>query len=508
MLKIIQGIPSHSASKTDLYSGIYREHGMEYPVILKLFVDQYQFNHQMYSIGKEYMHELSIYQYLTRELVLNPILQIRNIIPLVTYVEYNYVDLLRKLEQDLSLNRNVIEYNLLKNTFYMLGISSQRHRQKINQERTVIPPLSNIDNYVISNGTLNLLHTHYVGIVTPKMQMCSFADYIAKGHIQSNSDFMEYLFIILMTLYAMANKGINQNDLHWGNIIMDQRYKRQYQLKPYFIVYEKKLIFIHKPYTPYIYDFDRATIQHKYLKMLQGYQKGGNCPTFHAKRDLLKTICCAYHAANTFSRSLALSILDHLVLSPSLRTKIIQTNTSCWLTTLSGTDSILCDSRELVHSIPSWTYCLHWVLSQGGFSVWDTSIFFRSSGLTDEERNSIQSILKIISPKLVKYQISPSQYILHNLQFMKQSLYERNHLLLTWEFLLDQYHQEKLKTKQRSIRQTSYEPMDVQVQSKPTPMLQFRPKPKSKPTSYEPMDIQVQSKPTSNESMDILEFSI
>jgi len=488
MLKIDQGIASHSASKTDIWIGTYSEkEGKESKVIVKLFVDRYQLNHRPYSSGQEYMHELSVYQYLTQELVLNPIYQIRNIIPLVTTVQYSYHELLDQLKTDLSLDTKTIQYNLLQNTLYMLGISAQKKRQKINQRRA-LPTFSPQDNDIpLSDGkTLNLLQTHYVGMVTPKMQMCSLSNFISKGFIQSDSDFMEYLFILFMTLFAMSKKGINQNDLHWGNVIMDRVFRKKYQVRSYFIVYENNLIFINKRYTPYIYDFDRASVRHKYISFLQHYKKGGNCPTFHSKRDLLKTICCAYHAANSYSRSLASSLLENLVLSPTLRHQIRQTNPSCWLTSVSGTDSLLCDPVQLQQSIPSWSQCLQWVLSHCRFPVFDLRLFLRSatSGtFSIQERHSIQSILTMVYSQLLRFQITSSQYIRHNFQYMNEnSLSERDSLLLIWKRFLDdkqKRQRERHFPLYKPIQPSSAEPMQIQIQPSP-----------KKPSSAEPMQIQ------------------
>jgi len=443
MLKIRQGLGKSSASKTDIYIA-EKDHRL---YIIKLFVKEIKKGKgHTIQMGEDYLHELMIYQRLTQELISNSLLQIRNIVPLTESLQYTFHELLEKLNKDLkspTLSSHKILRNLVDNTLFM--IHESRTRVKINQQSTFDQPLDMNLLHNFGPTHLDILSTKYMGIVTPKMDQCSFSTFFQEK-IKTIPEFMDYLFLILITQLAMSEIGINQNDLHWGNILVDHQYLAPHQTRHYLLVYKGFLIWIDKPSTPYIYDFDRASIQGKYIQHLRYLKHGGNCPTFHKNRDLLKTLCCSYHACMYKSKTIpifgmiAQTIMKDLILSSKIRKNIALSNASCWMATVGQKDSILCQNKDLDRGMKSWDECIQWVFSQTQYKkipLTDLeipptrlSVFSYSHSLCQQ----FFSIMKNIDQEIQRSKMNISTFLLHNFQFMGSM----HHLLK------DPYHQKTI----------------------------------------------------------------
>jgi len=431
MLKIRQGLDKNSASRTDIL--IAEKHHQL--LIIKLFVSDMGSK----PMGEEYRHELLIYQRLTKELISNPFLHIRNIVPLNESIQYTFEEFYRKLCQDLqsnTLSSHQLLRNLVENTLFMLG--QTKTRVKINQEKTIDHPLSMdaLKDYGLNH--LNLLSTQFTGMVTPKMESLSFSSFFYH-HITTVPELMDYLFLILITQFAMSEIGINQNDLHWGNILVDHHYVAPHQTRHYLLMYEDSLLWIDKPYTPYLYDFDRASIRGQKIPHLQLVKHGGNCPTFHPKRDLLKTLCCLYHACVHKSKTqpafstIARFIMRQLITSPSIKKNIRSTNASCWMETARGKNSMLCNNKELEKGVKSWKECLEWVYSQTQYLKIKCVDFYAPS-LSVHPCRLLLSLFQKMDLEIQRSNTNLSTFLRHNVQFTSLShfLHDPHHHKNKW----------------------------------------------------------------------------
>ena len=385
-IRILKGLKSNSASRTDILVAENVHNPSRY--IFKLFADGYVMDGKLQSVGDMYRHEIGIYKYLTETLIENPQLQVRNIVPLVGVIHFTFLDYYKKLCHDLGGSKEAILYKLTLNTLFLLRVLPKRTVLQRSmtlgsrQQKVSLSELRHLDMHSIhqSDGSyrpssLDLTKTRFTAMVTPQFDGCTWTDIIASQKLEGITDFMDYLFLICITLQAMSDIGINQNDLHWGNILMDSRPPPLPRARGYLLYYDGFLLFVEKKYVPYVYDFDRAVRRSEKVPILQRYRRGGNCPIFHRHRDLLKLICCTYHALRVpmKSKTVAEAMLRYLVPSSLLRRVIRNTEPHCWMTTPDDLDSYLCNEKELESGILPWSAYIHWILSQTSYSKIDTT---------------------------------------------------------------------------------------------------------------------------------------
>ena len=371
---ITGGFASNSASPTDI---IYGKYGNT-DVICKVFLEEYLYYKNLKINEKAILlnHEADVYKYL-REKVINPYM-IRNILYMIDSKTMDFneylsfiLDSKRYQSSELfKLSKNQIIRNVISNTKYMIDSSGKRNKISYNSSSSSIRD----DEYYIRN--IDIRDSTIKMIITPKIEGMSLGDYISNNSkIITENEFMRYMFVIFVTLESMAIRGINQNDLHWGNILMSHNYygSTKYQLRNYFLLYGDNILYIDNNFTPIVYDFDRASIRGKYIKNLDWAENWGNCPNFHPKRDILKMLCCMYWEIklNKLDKNRSFQIIldelmNKILKSNKLRDAIKNEDTykdqkasSCWLR---GKPSFLCLEKHLDDNIADIEEILNWCL--------------------------------------------------------------------------------------------------------------------------------------------------
>jgi hypothetical protein len=106
----------------------------------------------------------------------------------------------------------------------------------------------------------------------------------------SLSDLLSVMFIIIYTLLCFANLGLRHNDLHFGNIFIEET------KEPVFLFFHLQrdlIVRVKTRYIPKIYDFDTSAILYPSVPrnlMLDAYYcvDFGNCNIANSKYDLFK----------------------------------------------------------------------------------------------------------------------------------------------------------------------------------------------------------------------------
>ena len=429
-LTIIGGFDSNSASPTDIIYGKLTLDSKNYDIICKVFLENYRYKNKIIKNKNSLLlnHEVDIYKYL-RDKVIQPYM-IRNILYMIDSRMTSFDDYMSFIKKSSSnrsselskLSKNQLMRNVITNTKYMID-SSSKTRNKINYKSNSLN--INDSEYMIQG--IDIRNSNLKMIITPKIVGNSLAQYIQQNPNMTPNEFMRYMSIIFITLHSMAIKGINQNDLHWGNILMAEKYygmfkESKYQLKDYFLIYENTLFLIDNKYTPVVYDFDRASVKGKRINELNWGEEWGNCPKFHPKRDILKMLCCMYweiilnkfDKKNESFKTILRELMDTILKSDNLRNAIKkegiyedQLASSCWLR---GSPSFLCLDKYLDEDIVDTDKIINWCLK------WSN---YEHVNLTNTSFNN-NDILKLA--KKFKKQIGENndpRFLYSNTQFVK-----------------------------------------------------------------------------------------
>jgi|694.fasta_scaffold103421_4 hypothetical protein len=299
-----------SASATTFFTIRDRKTKKEY--FVKLFVESVKGKPPYsYALLK---HELDVYHKLYRDL--KPY-NIRNILfPHRTVQDLSYKELVEFVSEKMTENQ---AKKYVKNcTKEMLG----KHMKV---------PAQNIPSIT------------YMGSISDKVvydKFRNFTEFLSDTKkYWTRRKLSRYMAILVLTLYQMSNIGVNQNDLHFGNIMVSQRRygSTPFHCQRYLIVTPKDTFIVDNEYTLLVFDFDRAAIRNEYISELSRAEHGGNCPSFHEKRDLLRVICVLfqhiYHLIATHSEVFDFQqlMLDSLVRDPYIRDRIKNAFDTCWL---------------------------------------------------------------------------------------------------------------------------------------------------------------------------------
>lgn len=380
--QLIEGFKSGSASRTDIWDVKDLETGARY--IFKSFVSEFQtFDRRSSRIVAQIplsadllIHELNVYRSLRTSLIEPPEVNARNILCVVGDGQFDAKELfefVQKYRPDLS--RANIQYNIYENLLFLLRLSKARSREPLTlkrqvpvlQQRDLEVPFGNVDVVRLD------LPIQYRCFFTPKIDQLSLADAIESGKVNSLDSCMRYMYLLFLTLLLTSSVGVNQNDLHWGNILMSQNYfgPSAYHKRIYFLVFNDRLVLVDNPYVPFLYDFDRAAIQNKVVPGLEEnkymYSRGGNCPKFNPKRDFVKMLCCLWHYLRILSRSESKArtyqdeIMTLLIRDETVRDAIRNSHDACWMTTADDSDSVLCIDSHINNGISSRSGIIQWV---------------------------------------------------------------------------------------------------------------------------------------------------
>jgi hypothetical protein len=285
--ELVKGRESSSASATDTYVVQSRETGDRY--FIKLFV-----KHTDRS-GKNKIP--STYYFLKNEIrvcrhlkcTLFDDYNVRNILLPAGEGKATYQELFEmvRLSSFNKLSDSQIKTNITKNSDYMLD-PHKRYREPVdvskNPER-VKEKIRQIEKF------------NYKFMMTPLVKGLyeNFGDFI-KNSTWTSQSISKYMAILCYTLLQMTEVGVNQNDLHFGNILVNRKMfgPTLYYMRNHLIVTPTDTYIVDNEFTLFVFDFDRATVKGQYNTHLEDYAFAGNCPHYHEKRDMLKVICSLY----------------------------------------------------------------------------------------------------------------------------------------------------------------------------------------------------------------------
>lgn len=419
--EMVQGFKSNSASNTDIWEA--NDKRTQKPVIFKAYIIAYYVEQngkvtleRRKETDADYallLHETKVYRSLRDHLIVP--YNVRNILCIAGEGRFTSAQLVNFIRTSTrvkpKLDDAAINHNVLSNGRFLLDISRERSRASITSDRWLnTPPLTAADLKVPMKKNPGAFvrfdkPIEYGCMVTPKINQLPFGQFVSAGGFTPKV-FMNYFAVLLLTLFLMSTWGVNQNDLHWYNILMDDkffgpdpRHKRKY-----FIVYGEDVYLVDNPYILYLYDFDRAAVAKHVNQTLSSrthYSQGGSCPKFHPKRDFVKTLCCAYKALEDLTSSqdpqlvniaaadkaefgrIQDEIFRTLVLTDELRVAITEANTYCWMTT--GDTSVMCSDSTIEKGLTTRERIVEWALgrtSYARFTLTELAQLSRSPTLT------------------------------------------------------------------------------------------------------------------------------
>lgn len=401
----VTGFEADSASPTDIWKIRKKSDGTLY--ILKLFVTS--------NYTRLLLHEQRVYEYLTDVVVRES--NARNFLPLECYGQTDYEHLFNMLKRSKQLSAISFQNNFRYNTMCLiLQSEKKKERLKINDQYQF--PSETPHTMKWKGNTIDFItDISYGFICTPYIENIKFATFV-NDEVPDISELINYLFIIFVNIHLMEVAGVNQNDLHWGNIMMAKKYYgfTEYHQKDYLIVTNSSIILVDNEYTPIMFDWDRSAIHGEYMTELDGYKYAGNCPEFAAKRDSLKTICSIYHyaerrikyaktpAEKQMFRTFRDEMMDELILSNSLRVAVAdKSNRSCYFETNTGV-STLCKEADL-NKVADMSTIVYFFLQRSSYKVIDFSV-------TELSEDFIRPFIPH------KNKDSKDDYILANIQYI------------------------------------------------------------------------------------------
>lgn len=420
--EFVKGRGSMSASQTDTFIVEHKLTKKRY--FVKLFVKSFnKENPEEYALLKQ---ERQVYRFLKQKLF--PY-NIRNILyPFqaqgpMTKLTYKELFQLVKQSSYNKLTSKQIRENIIVNTMYMMGIDDDEDRKPLDAKRVHSP---HMDPYVEQY----IERTVYKFIMTPLVGEIEYDDY--SDFLEKNKKFWtpktlsRYMAVLLLTIYQMAKVGINQNDLHFGNILIsDQVFgPTPYYSRTYLIVTRKLTYIVDNKYTLFIYDFDRSAVRGRYNPILESTEHAGNCPEFHPKRDILKIICSFYQHIFYLTRThldvypYQDQLLDTVIPNPTLRDRIKQAKKHCYLSPQgSEHTSLYCMSEVLNDGVLDVEKILKFFFKQADFKTVETC------KLVQNHPEALQKVSKAMikdflwTPGYTKMDMDMKRYVEANVQF-------------------------------------------------------------------------------------------
>ncbi len=365
---VIGGFKSISASPTDIWELEDTKTGEI--CIAKIFIlsfvtvekaDLTKRRKEVPETAELLIGETKTYGILKNKILDSPKLQGRNFVPYITHFELTSEQMINTLianKRRLGLTDNQLINNLCDNTRSML--LQTRGRKAINDKSAsnALNPLWRAEKAVYDSGSLFVGDVQYGFLVTKKIEQLTLYDYIQEKEKYASS-LCQIVFKILVAIRSMIEIGLNQNDLHFGNILMNKNYKYTPDDCASYCVFVDDYITIFEgtdqDYTPLIFDFDRSATVSRDNRELGKYEKYGNCPNYGHHRDYIKFICGLYKICENHRhaeiRELAPEILNSLILTNDLRQRFKTEPTSCFFT--EGPTSIQCDEKYVEKNMAS-----------------------------------------------------------------------------------------------------------------------------------------------------------
>jgi hypothetical protein len=394
-----------SSSATDIFMVKDLQNKKEY--VIKIFVEEYFLfntrNKQM-QLAKggeapDLLHEIRMYKTI-RDTIIIPF-NVRNLLCIQGDGRFTNKNLFDLVKRSTSLSDIQVAYNIIESTKYMMRYSNDSKRNPIDSAQKVhrVDKTLLINNKYVFDFEQPIV---YHGMVTPKLNPKFIDDCINPEKtktIKDPTEFMNYVFLVMVTEFILSGFGLNHNDLHPGNIFLDDKYfgPSKYHKRVYLLVYNQTVLLIDNPYIPYIYDFDRSVRKGIIRRSLKDEMllQGGNCPKFHPKRDFLKTLCMVFQFISYYNLThipefskIQYEIINNLVSSPKLR-RIIQKSQgdAPFMCPLSDIDRISASCKdEQINTLVKREEILDWGMGKTSYSS------FTLDQLLDVEKNREKSL--------------------------------------------------------------------------------------------------------------------
>jgi serine/threonine protein kinase len=286
-LEFIKGVPSTTASDTDLY--IVKLKGTDIELFMKIF-----------SVSTEtVMAERRYYTVVTGMYARG---QIRNVLPCIGSTDNCNLDILADFVGGPDAKRRV---------------SRNLHMMRTRNERpSVDEPLGRLQHVGGYPNPVGFIMTIRASNNSPNMRIvpginlkATISDfksyvyyvYVMCGRIDDGDDyyfmvqeFFQYVFQLFFTVTALSECGFNHNDLHSGNILMDSYYPSESQLGKYTWTYDnkKRVMYTNTRLIPRIFDFDLASMTN--IPNQSYYKRYKTCSGFVARKDFLRIMNSIY----------------------------------------------------------------------------------------------------------------------------------------------------------------------------------------------------------------------
>lgn len=371
--KII-GIPSEkTGSDAEMYVLKNRYTDLEYFMKMVIKKTDKGETPENYSLFK---NETAIYQYLKKELIDK--YHVRNILSLEqvgTLTYQQWFDLVRDSPFTEDLSDNQIYRNMIIITEYMI------------EERDTLQSILALNGLRPTRTIQNIDKFRYAYMMTPMIN----GDYTHFGELLRELSIQEtckYMSVIFFTIYHMLTVGINHNDLHFGNILVNNLDPFDFKSQYYLIATPEITYLIDVPYTLIIYDFDRSVVKKRHSSYLEDYAEYGNCPDFHPRRDVLKAICGLYRIFHFFIKETTIGVedekiiefldhmLDRLIMDDYIQERIRET-TNCFLE-MDDQPALGCQDEYLDNGVASVGRALGFFLHHANFQRVSTEDLIRN----------------------------------------------------------------------------------------------------------------------------------
>jgi hypothetical protein len=303
LISKIKGIDSNSASPTDIWfltfkDNVFYDKEPLLGAVLKIFINLSSFKepkeYKFYSELEGLNYELQVYKN-----IIQPIIEYKICPNFIKYlgsgIKCSYDNLYRMLDKHIYED---------KDKTYSDDITKKLLNRNINCIKSSCSNRKSIDKK-INRGFFNLfgfldntsqpdksIKYNFIMIQKLSLTTVSIDDFLVKEKEDiSCENILLILFQIAFACYTMSLCKLIHNDLHSGNIMLEELKKEEIFT---YIINDKKYTFSTK-YNIYVYDFDRAYCprfgKNILLEDHDSCENNGQCNTFIENKDFLKIFC-------------------------------------------------------------------------------------------------------------------------------------------------------------------------------------------------------------------------
>ena len=354
-IEFVKGTGSNSSSATDTYilnikqDAINERLKQNNQFFMKLFVSDAKI---LYDPSK-LIYEQEIYRF-TNKLLIDG--TTRNLVPLVAYSrQCTFSDICMMLSNKDGCDEEIrqqLVFNLA--TIVCSADIELDHKRKAITPNQIIKFSKKETKYfedcadvmgVTGDEFADTISNMQLGFIMTKSAQGSgnFKYSFGKGLI-NDDEMIQHIFQIFYTLYEFQLQGLNHNDLHLENILMDQRWPSELPIALY-ITSTGKAIPIKTKEVSRIFDYDRSTMK-KNPNKLEWLAEYGQVNEFSPQRDFLRLGCTltSYLGLNLniFKKSYD-ALLDSLELVPNSIESEKSKSGNCYLAQSDGTSLLAND---------------------------------------------------------------------------------------------------------------------------------------------------------------------